>query len=458
MRLSADTQDRLPRAVEKPGYDRQAQRTGIVHLGIGAFHRAHQAVYTDGAMTAGDCDWAITGVSLRSPSVRDALAPQDGLYTVTEGGAGEARIRLIGSVRDVLVAPEQPERVSACLAAPDTKLVTITVTEKGYHLRPDGTLDDAAATDAGDTIYTLLAAALEQRRAAGLPGLTLVPCDNLPGNGRLLADALGSWLDRKDPALRAWFDAECACASTMVDRIVPAASDEALAATSAAIGLYDAAALTTEPFRQWVIEDRFAGPRPRWDLVGAQFVADVTPFETAKLRMLNGAHSALAYLGLAAGCRFVDEAIAQPAIRSLVEMLMREAAATIDTAPGQDLAAYGDALLVRFANPALKHRLSQIATDGSVKIGPRWLEPLAINRARGRPSPATLRALAAWLRHVRGDAHPVDDPKAAVLQQLWRDAGPDGICDAVFGARGLMPAPEALVASDVEDVTAQVIG
>ena len=445
MRLSPDTLDRLPASVARPAYDRAAQRRGIVHLGLGAFTRGHQAVYTDAAMAAGDRDWAITGVSLRSGEVGAALSPQAGLYSVAQRDAAGERIQVIGSVHDVLVAPDTPGQLTAALASPDTRIVTITVTEKGYHLRQDGTLDGAQTEAAGDTIYHHLARGFAARRAAGLPGLTLLSCDNLSGNGRLLAAALAGWIDRSDPALRRWFETQCTCPGSMVDRIVPAMTDGGLGEIAATLGMEDRAAVVTEPFHQWVIEDRFAGPRPRWEVAGARLVGDVAPFETAKLRLLNGAHSALAYLGLAAGCTYVHEAIAAPQVRAVVEQLMRhDAAATIDAAPDQNLAAYVDALLARFANPALSHRLSQIATDGSQKIGPRWLEPLAINRGRGQRSPSTLRAIAAWLIFVRGDGHRVDDPLAADLARCWQMAGAQGIVDAVFGADGPVPATMAL--------------
>lgn len=445
MRLSSATLSRLPGDVERPDYDRTAQRRGIVHLGIGAFHRAHQAAYTDLAMAAGDRDWAITGVSLRSPQVHDALAPQDGVYTLTERDGSAERTRVIGAIRDVLVAPRDPAAVVAALAARDTRVVTLTITEKGYHRRPDGTLDPGVATGGARTIYHYLRDAFAARRAAGHAGMTLVSCDNLTANGPALQRSIAEFLEATAPDLRAWFEAECACPSTMVDRIVPAVTPTELDALANRLGVRDEAAVFTEPFHQWVIEDRFAAPRPRWEAGGAQFVADVAPYETAKLRLLNGAHSALAYLGLARGLSFVHEAVADPAIRPLVERLMRiEAAPTIDAAAGQDLPAYIDALLHRFANPALAHRLDQIATDGSQKIGPRWLERLASARGRDTPCQATLQALAGWIVFVRGDRGTVADPLADRLAAAWREVGADGIVDVLFAPAGLLPAPAAL--------------
>ncbi|GGB22986.1 mannitol dehydrogenase [Sphingomonas metalli] len=456
MRLSDATAGTLPDSIAWGGYDRHAQRRGIVHLGIGAFHRAHQAWYTDAAMAAGDRDWAITGVSLRSPQVRAQLAPQDGLYTVSERGpAGEA-IRLVEAVRAVLVAPSAPDAVAEALADPDTKIVTLTVTEKGYARRPDSPRDPAAHTAGPRTIYDYLGEAVIARHDRGAGPLTLISCDNLAANGATLRAGLAEWLDAVSPRHRAWFEQGWACPATMVDRIVPATMPADLDRVAAATGLRDEGAVVTEAYAQWVIEDRFAGPRPRWDVAGAQFVADVRPFETAKLRMLNGAHSALACLGLARDHRFVHEAIADPAIRPLVERLMRaEAAPSVAAAPGQDLARYADLLLTRFANPALPHRLAQIATDGSQKIGPRWLEALADNRAAGRDSPATLTALAAWTGFVRAPGAAAD-PMAETLAARWAAAGREGIVDALFGPAGLFGAAGALADAERAFVTARL--
>nr|WP_295663671.1 mannitol dehydrogenase family protein [Polymorphobacter sp.] len=442
----------LPADVQRPAYDRDAQASGIVHLGIGAFHRAHQAVYTDDAMDAGDRDWAITGVSLRSPDVRDALVPQDGLYTVTECDGSGDTTRLIGAVRRVLVAPEDPGAVVAAIAAPATRIVSLTVTEKGYWRAPDGSLDTALPDLAGGipvSAFGFLADGLAHRRDAGAGGLTLISCDNLAANGRQLERLLQTVLTARDPALADWVAAHCTFPSTMVDRIVPAPTEADRATIAARLGVRDEAAVVAEPFRQWVIEDRFAGDRPRWEAGGAEFVADVAPYEIAKLRMLNGAHSALAYLGLARGHVFVHEAVADPVIAALVERLMRdEAAGSFTPAPGQDLNRYATALMARFANPALNHRLAQIAMDGSQKIPQRWLETLAARRSTGGESPSVLRALAAWVDHVRGDLRPVDDPDAAALAACWQSAGRAGIVAALFGEHGRFAT--RWIASDAE--------
>jgi fructuronate reductase len=441
VRLCADQLHRLDPEVARPDYVRDQQAIGIVHFGIGAFHRAHQAWYTDAAMNAGDRDWAITGVSLRSGDVAAQMNPQDGLYTVSERSGAKQATRLIGSVHEVLDAARSPSSVAISLIAPTTRIVSLTVTEKGYCRAADGSLDPNQAN--ANSFYPMLADALAQRRAAGIEGLTLLSCDNLADNGPQLSRLMGEYLDRHDPALAHWFEAECVCPATMVDRIVPATTAQDRAELAARIGLTDEAAVMTEPFSQWVIEDRFAGPRPRWEAVGAQLVADVAPYETAKLRMLNGAHSALAYIGLTHGHTFVHEAVADPAIRPLIGSLMHEEALpTIAAAPGQNLSAYADALIERFANPALNHRLIQIAMDGSQKIPQRWLETLAVNQQRGRECRAILAGLAAWLRHVRGDNEvpwgSVDDPIADAMKSAWAWAGEGGVVEAMFGANGLV--------------------
>lgn len=435
MRLSPATLDSLPPHIARFAYDRAAQRTGIVHFGLGAFHRAHQAWYTDLAMDAGARHWAICGVSLRSPTVARQLNPQGGLYTLTERSGDKANTRLIGAVREARVAGADREAIVARIAAPHCRIVSFTVTEKGYGRTADGALDPVLAEA---SFYPLLAEGLARRKAAGLPGLTLLSCDNLARNGQVLARLLGEYLAVRAPGLAGWFAAECTCPGTMVDRIVPAASGADLAALEQRIGVRDEGAVFTERFSQWVIEDRFAAPHPPWQDHGATLVADAAPYETAKLRMLNGAHSALAYLGLERGHVFVHQAIADPLLRPLVERLMRrEAASSFAPAPGQGLPAYADALVARFADPALDHRLIQIAMDGSQKIPQRWLETLAFHQARGAACPALLEALAAWMRHIRGDARAVDDPVADPLARLWREAGAGGIARALFGAGGL---------------------
>lgn len=445
----------LPTNVARPDYDRSAQKAGIVHFGIGAFHRAHQAVYTDDAMSAGDHDWGIIGVSLRSAGVAEQMNPQDGLYTVTERSAADDNIRLIGAVQQVLVATHDPEAVITAISSPDTHIISFTITEKGYCRAPDGSLDFDLAGQG--SVYHYLTTAFRRRFGSGLPGLTLLSCDNLAGNGIQLKRLMREYLAHHGPDLIDWFETKCTCPSTMVDRIVPATTDADRNAIAAVIGACDEAAVVTEAFTQWVIEDNFAGQRPRWELGGAQFADDVAPFETAKLRMLNGAHSALAYLGLQRGHEFVHQAIADPELAGLVNTMMRDEAATsLTPARGQDLVAYAEALIARFANPALNHKLIQIAMDGSQKIPQRWLETLSHHQQRGQRCPAILEALSAWIMHLGGKGHVVDDPLRDVLQALWLKTGKAGIAQALFGAGGLFASYWQGGSTDLAEISAQL--
>ena len=425
-----------PSGISLPAYDRKDRRTGIVHFGLGAFARAHMAWYTDRVMALAEGDWMIAGVSLRSAAVGEQLNPQDGLYALAEKSGDGMELQVIGSLREVLLAPAQRGAVVAVLSAPSTTIVTFTVTEKGYCRKADGSLDFAQAEEG---FYPILAEALAQRAAAGCSGLTLLSCDNLASNGDQLRSLLGELIAVRNPNLTDWVDAHCTFPCAMIDRIVPATTDIDRTEAEALLGLRDEGLVVTEPFSQWIIEDRFAAARPAWELAGAEIVEQVAPYEAAKLRMLNGAHSLLAYCGLQAGYSYVHEAVADAGLRALAERLMRsEAAPTIAAAPGQDLGAYADALLARFANPALNHRLAQIAMDGSQKIPQRWLETLAANRRAGRSCPAILSGLAAWLRHLRGDNGLVDDPRAAELEEYWVKFGITEIAAALFGPGGAM--------------------
>jgi fructuronate reductase len=468
VRLSAATADSLPDWVEKPTFTRTPAHRRIVHLGIGAFHRAHQAVYTDDAQPGADRDWGITGVSLRSPAVHDSLESQDQLYTVlTKGGAGG--LRLIGSLERVLVAPRDPAAVISAIADPATEIVTLTVTEKGYFRAPGtGGLDLAAGPVAADlrgeppqTIYGYIAAALERRRAVGGGGLSLVSCDNLPSNGTVLHGLLNAFLELRDPSLRDWAEANIACPETMVDRIVPATTAQDIDRVEALTGFRDEALVVAEPFRQWVIQDRFAGPRPAWEAGGAQLVSNVAPFELAKLRLLNGSHSTLAYVGLALGHQHVHEAIADEDLKALVRTQMNdEAAPSMPQNTGLDVDSYSAAILERFANPDLPHRLAQIAMDGSQKIPQRWLATIAERAGRDSECRHHLLSLAAWIAYTRGRtadgaAYIVDDPLSDRFAEAWSGSSDiEQIVAAMIGAGGIVP---VTAPADVVPLVADVL-
>lgn len=433
-RLSTATLPGLPAGIERPRYDRAGVRTGVVHLGIGAFHRAHQAVFFEHALNAGDLRWGVTGASLRSPAAHEALAPQDGLYSVVTRDGADERVQVVGAVRDVLVAPQDPAALVARLAARDTHIVTLTITEKGY------------ASSASDSAAGYLAAALAQRRANGIDPFTAISCDNLSDNGGRLKQAVLAAVPKGDLALADWIEHQVAFPSSMVDRIVPATLEDDIARLTARIGVEDRAMVKTEPFRQWVIEDRFSGPRPDLSAAGVQLTADVAPWEEAKLRLLNGSHSAIAYLGGLAGIDFVHEVIALPAARALVETLMDETAATLAPPPGLDLPAYRAALLARFANPALQHRTRQIAMDGSQKLPQRLLAPILARLDRGRAAPALTLAVAAWMawtggRNDLGAVHGVEDPLAMVIADALGNAtAPEDRVAALLSLRQIFPA------------------
>lgn len=464
-RLNAACLGDLAPGVERPAYHPADQGVGIVHLGIGAFHRAHQAVYTDSAMNSGDRDWRICGVSLRSAGVRDELSPQDCLFTVTARDGVSTGSRLVGSIADVLVAPENPERVIASISAPSTRLVSLTVTEKAYCRSVDGALDgahpdlasDLAGQAAPRTLYGYLALALARRRDAGIEGLTMLSCDNLAQNGATLNALLVEFLERRSAPLARWYQQTCACPSTMVDRIVPAPTMLDRDRIAQAIGLCDEAAIVTEPFHQWVVEDRFASGRPAWEQGGAELVADVVAYEAAKLRMLNGAHSSLAYQGLLLGHTYVHEAVADDRIRPVIErLMMTEAAPSISAAPGQDLGAYAQGLLRRFANTALEHRLGQIAMDGSQKIPQRWLETLSDRQAQGADCPAMLHSIGAWLVYIRGDRFSVSDPLSKEFARAWSEDGAALIVSSLFGTSGRFSGTWRATPSDIIAIQASI--
>ncbi|MEM7523203.1 MAG: mannitol dehydrogenase family protein [Pseudomonadota bacterium] len=451
-RLSDATLAQAQARAETPAYARGDVACGIVHLGLGAFHRAHMAAYVDTSL-ASDPRWGITGVSLRSDATRAALTPQNGLYTLTTEGAEGARHRIIGSV---LSAVTGADAARAALLAPETKIVSMTVTEKGYRRDPaTGRLNlsdpDVAADIAGarpaKTLPGVLVRALSQRRAEGLAPPTLLSCDNLPSNGATLRRILLDFVAEAAPGELTWFEDTLACPSTMVDRIVPATTDEARAAASAAIGLDDEWPVIAEPFTQFVVEDRFAAGRPDWEAAGVTMTDDVAPYEAMKLRMLNGAHSTLAYLGYLAGFETVAEAMADPPLRRLItELMEEEIAPTLTLPPGVDALGYGAALRERFDNPALRHRTWQIAMDGSQKLPQRLLATLRDRRAAGRGHDRLALGVAAWIRYAAGrdeagQAIDVRDPLADRFREIaGRSDGPEALArrflalEDVFGA------------------------
>ncbi|WP_166845231.1 mannitol dehydrogenase family protein [Isoptericola sp. BMS4] len=471
-RLHRDT---LPPHVTAPVTPDQV---GVVHLGIGAFHRAHQAVFTEEAARAtGDLRWGILGVTQRSASVRDQLRPQGGVYGVLTAGVDGTSLGLVGSVLDVAWPAEETPRVLDAIAAPSTHVVTLTVTEKGYCRAADGGLDldrvrpdlDALAAEqagtgaggAGQSAIGLLVRGLAARqRAAAAAGegrpVTVLTCDNMVDNGRVLQGLVRQAVDAALPgaagdALRAWLDDDVAFPCSMVDRIVPATTPAQRDAAQEELGVRDEGLVVGEPFRQWVIEDRFAGPRPPWEAAGATFTADVAPWERAKLRMLNGTHSLLAYAGRLAGHATLAEAVSDPELRARAEAYMfGDALPTLTPPDGADLRAYGESLLERFANPATGHTTVQVSMDGTQKIPVRWGGVAADRLAAGEVPAGVAYGLAAWSEVVRREAvagREVDDPRASELRAAVARVGggdaaaaaPDQVARALVALPGLLP-------------------
>ena len=417
-----------------PEVDPHALSVGVVHLGLGAFHRAHQAVVTERAAVAtGETRWGIAGVSQRSATVRDQLAPQDGLYSVLERGLGDPTVQVIGSIRDVLTAPEDPDAVVARIADPAVTVVTLTVTEKGYRATGTGlNLDDpeiqADLTGRPPrTVVGQLAAGIARREEP----LTIVSCDNLVANGPFLRKLVTDYFDALGKVPET-FEATRFPAS-MVDRIVPATTEDDRAEAARLLGVRDEAVVVAEPFLQWVIENDFAGDRPAWEQGGAVLTADVAPWEQAKLRMLNATHSMLAYLGALRGYETIAEAVRDEELSRLSQALMTDDVVPTLTPPdGLDLAAYGASVLERFANPALKHRTRQVAMDGSVKLPVRMLGTVRDRLAAGAEPRTISLAVAAWMVYVLRTPD-LDDPQADRLKTAVADTSdPAELVDALL--------------------------
>ena len=429
MRISEKTLSQLPASVSKPTYDRSKVVGSIVHLGIGAFHRAHQAMFTDAALAAtGDLSWGLVGAGVISADMKDALMPQDGLYALAEMGADSEKVKVIGSIIDVFGGAEDAEKLLAKMSDVSTRIVSITVTEKGYYLDlATGKLQINAPAIAADlaspatpkTILGLIVQALKARKAKGIKPFTVMSCDNLPNNGKLAKAAVLAFAREADADLASWIEANVCFPCTMVDRITPATTDADRAHVNSVIGMEDAWPVVTEQFYQWVIEDQFTMGRPEWDKVGAIFSDEIECWENMKLRCLNGSHSTLSYMGQLTGRETVADAMGLPLITDLLDKLWSEISEVLHAPKGVNPADYIESLKLRFRNPALKHRTAQIACDGSQKLPQRLLAPLRDRIAKGLASPAIATAVAAWMHFVVKTAYTpgaaLSDPLAAEI-------------------------------------------
>ncbi|MBM1021179.1 MULTISPECIES: fructuronate reductase [unclassified Enterobacter] len=439
----------LPAHVQQPRYDRQQLRSRIVHFGFGAFHRAHQALLTNRVLNEKGGDWGICEISLFSGDVlMSQLRAQDHLFTVLEKGAKGNEAIIVGAVHECLNAKlDSLPAIIEKFCEPQVAIVSLTITEKGYCIDPaTGKLDlqnsriihDLENPSEPHSAPGILVEALHRRRERGLPAFTVLSCDNIPDNGHVVKNAVLGMAQKRSPALAAWIDSHVSFPGTMVDRIVPAATEASLAEITETLGVEDPCAISCEPFIQWVVEDNFVAGRPAWEVAGVQMVQDVLPWEQMKLRMLNGSHSFLAYLGYLAGYAHINECMEDAAFREAARRLMLDEQAPTLRIKDVDLTAYADSLLERFANPALQHRTWQIAMDGSQKLPQRMLDGIRVHLERKTPWPLLALGVAGWIRYVSGtDEHgntiDVRDPLSDKIRAIVDASSDDDRVNALLG-------------------------
>ncbi|UUM32383.1 mannitol dehydrogenase family protein [Vibrio japonicus] len=444
--------------VSLPQYDRKTLKSRIVHLGFGAFHRAHQALFTNEMLEKTGSDWGICEVNLfGGEDLIEALRLQDHLYTVAEKGAEKTDVKVIGSVTESL-HPELDgiQAVLEKMAEPQVSIVSMTITEKGYCADPaTGTLDknnplvlaDLQTPETPKSALGYIVQALKLRRDRGLAPFTVMSCDNVQENGHVAKAAILEFAQLSDPDFRDWIETHVTFPCTMVDRIVPAATPETLAEISTLLGCEDPCGIACEPFRQWVIEDNFVAGRPEWDVAGAEFVEDVVPYEEMKLRMLNGSHSFLAYLGYLGGYDHISDTMTDEGYRKAAfDMMMKAQAPSLNMPEGTDLNAYATLLIDRFTNPSLKHRTWQIAMDGSQKIPQRMGGSLKYHLTNGSDFSWIATAIAGWMRYVSGvdeadNSIDVRDPMADQLRAICDQHGLNvSVVPALLGVEAIFPA------------------
>jgi mannitol 2-dehydrogenase len=456
-RLSDDSLPTLPDRLEVPTYDRSALATGVVHVGVGNFHRAHQAVYLDRLLAEGGAsEWAICGVGLRpgDARMRDALAPQDGLFTLlTKHPDGTTEARVIGPITDYALATDDTEAAVARMADPATRIVSLTITEGGYNVvEATGEFDaenpdvqhELAHPDEPRTVYGYLASALARRREAGTPPFTVMSCDNVQHNGDLTRRMLLAFARLRDADLADWIERDVAFPNTMVDRITPVTDEADIQYVEETYGVRDAWPVPCEPFIQWIVEDDFCNGRPDLEAVGVTFVDDVTPYEEMKLRLLNAGHSVVGLLGAVHGYDTIDACLADEVFADfLAGFLREEAAPPLGTVEGVDLDAYQKSLVQRFGNPAIRDTVARICSYSSDKL-PKFLLPtIRANLASGGPIDRATLVVAAWCYYSdrqqskAGDPLDIQDPMQDALHRAARGTKDDVLSfvrlEEVFG-------------------------
>lgn len=440
MKLNQQNLNRLAAEVQLPAYRLSDTRQGIAHIGVGGFHRAHQAYYTDALMNRGEAlDWAICGVGLRAEDrrARDDLKEQDYLFTLFElGDSDDTEVRVIGAIRDMLLAEDGAQALIDKLADPQIRIVSLTITEGGYCIDDSNgefmahlpqIQHDLAHPEAPKTVFGFLCAALEKRRAARIPAFTVMSCDNLPHNGAVTRKALLAFASLRNGDLCSWIDANVSFPNAMVDRITPMTSTAHRLQLADKHAVDDAWPVVCEPFVQWVLEDKFVNGRPAWEKVGVQFTDDVSPYEEMKIKLLNGSHLALTYLGFLKGYRFVHETMNDPLfVRYMRASMDLDVTPQLAPVPGIDLSDYKDTLVARFSNQAIADQLERVCSDGSSKF-PKFTIP-TINRliADGRETRRAALVVAAWALYLKGvdengDTYTIPDPRAAFCQALVTD-------------------------------------
>ena len=442
-KLNTANLSRLDPKIQVPRYDRQKVGQAILHVGVGGFHRAHQALYSDDLLNQGeDAQWGLCGLGLlkHDARIRDVMRSQDCLYTLVERSLEGDTARIIGSIVDFSFAPDDPQKILEQMASPATRIVSLTITEGGYYIdqstgelnsQHSDLLHDLAHPHEPSCSFGYLLEALDRRRLRGLAPFTLMSCDNIQSNGEVAKKMLMAFAELRDPALRNWMADNCLFPNSMVDRITPATTDEHRNLVQEKFGIDDGWPVMTESFKQWVIEDHFVQGRPKWDQVGAQMTGDVLPYEKMKLRLLNASHQALCYIGMLVGYQLVHETMEDSDIRRLVEKMMDdEVTPILPDVPGIDLAEYKKTLIERFANPAIRDQLSRIGIYGSSGIPKFVLPSVEEQLKRGAPIKLLSFTVAAWFRYLNGldesgKEMPMLDPMAPALRERAKAAGKD---------------------------------